>query len=43
MTEHLAELLMYVAPEPIREANERWLTQCSSDWVPPAATPKAFR
>ncbi|NUU35016.1 phosphate/phosphite/phosphonate ABC transporter substrate-binding protein [Pseudomonas sp. C2B4] len=25
MTQHLAELLMYVAPEPIREANERWL------------------
>ncbi|PZW92487.1 ABC-type phosphate/phosphonate transport system substrate-binding protein [Pseudomonas sp. 478] len=27
MTQHLAELLMYVAPEPIREANERWLTR----------------
>jgi ABC-type phosphate/phosphonate transport system substrate-binding protein len=25
MTQHLAELLMYVAPEPIRQANERWL------------------
>jgi ABC-type phosphate/phosphonate transport system substrate-binding protein len=25
MTRHLAELLMYVAPEPIRQANERWL------------------
>jgi ABC-type phosphate/phosphonate transport system substrate-binding protein len=25
MTEHIAELLMYVAPEPIRQANERWL------------------
>lgn len=27
MTHHYAELLMYVAPEPIRQANERWLTQ----------------
>lgn len=27
MTQHLAELLMYVAPEPIRQANERWLTR----------------
>jgi ABC-type phosphate/phosphonate transport system substrate-binding protein len=27
MTEHIAELLMYVAPEPIRQANERWLTR----------------
>jgi len=26
MTSAYAELLMYVAPEPIREANERWLT-----------------
>ncbi|MET0777121.1 MAG: PhnD/SsuA/transferrin family substrate-binding protein [Pseudomonas mandelii] len=27
MTEHIAELLMYVAPEPIRAANERWLSR----------------
>lgn len=27
MTQHFAELRMYVAPEPIRQANERWLTQ----------------
>lgn len=27
MTQHLAELLMYVAPEPVRQANERWLTR----------------
>lgn len=27
MTRHLAELLMYTAPEPIRQANEIWLTQ----------------
>ncbi|MVV50693.1 phosphate ABC transporter substrate-binding protein [Pseudomonas sp. PB120] len=27
MAQHLAELLMYVAPEPIRQANERWLTR----------------
>ena len=27
MTSAYAELLMYVAPEPIREANERWLTR----------------
>jgi ABC-type phosphate/phosphonate transport system substrate-binding protein len=27
MTHHLAELLMYVAPEPIRQANETWLTR----------------
>jgi ABC-type phosphate/phosphonate transport system substrate-binding protein len=27
MTQHIAELLMYVAPEPIRQANERWLTR----------------
>ncbi|MFU2325129.1 phosphate/phosphite/phosphonate ABC transporter substrate-binding protein [Pseudomonas sp. NFX98] len=27
MTQHLAELLMYVAPEPIRQANERWLAR----------------
>jgi ABC-type phosphate/phosphonate transport system substrate-binding protein len=27
MTQHLAELLMYVAPEPIQQANERWLTR----------------
>ncbi|MNM31280.1 ABC transporter, phosphonate, periplasmic substrate-binding protein [compost metagenome] len=27
MTHHLAELLMYVAPEPIRQANERWLAR----------------
>lgn len=27
MTHHIAELLMYVAPEPIRQANERWLTR----------------
>lgn len=27
MTHHHAELLMYVAPEPIRQANERWLAQ----------------
>ncbi|RON53007.1 phosphate/phosphite/phosphonate ABC transporter substrate-binding protein [Pseudomonas frederiksbergensis] len=27
MTAHLAELLMYIAPEPIRLANERWLTR----------------
>ncbi|MEO6679651.1 MAG: PhnD/SsuA/transferrin family substrate-binding protein [Pseudomonas sp.] len=27
MTAHIAELLMYVAPEPIRQANERWLTR----------------
>ncbi|MGL6247329.1 phosphate/phosphite/phosphonate ABC transporter substrate-binding protein [Pseudomonas sp.] len=26
MTEHIAELLMYVAPEPILAANERWLS-----------------
>ncbi|KJZ62998.1 phosphate/phosphite/phosphonate ABC transporter substrate-binding protein [Pseudomonas fluorescens] len=26
MTQHFAELLMYVAPEPIRAANERWLS-----------------
>lgn len=25
MAQHFAELLMYVAPEPIRQANERWL------------------
>ena len=27
MTQHLAELLMYVAPESIRQANEVWLTR----------------
>jgi ABC-type phosphate/phosphonate transport system substrate-binding protein len=27
MTQDIAELLMYVAPEPIRQANERWLAQ----------------
>ncbi|MHC8291115.1 phosphate/phosphite/phosphonate ABC transporter substrate-binding protein [Pseudomonas sp. XS1P51] len=27
MTQRLAELLMYVAPEPIHQANERWLTR----------------
>jgi ABC-type phosphate/phosphonate transport system substrate-binding protein len=27
MTQHHAELLMYVAPEPIRAANERWLSR----------------
>ncbi|WP_207266786.1 phosphate/phosphite/phosphonate ABC transporter substrate-binding protein [Pseudomonas sp. GW101-3H06] len=27
MTQHLAELLMYVAPDPIRQANERWLAR----------------
>ncbi|MHC8345605.1 phosphate/phosphite/phosphonate ABC transporter substrate-binding protein [Pseudomonas sp. RT6P73] len=27
MTQHIAELLMYVAPEPIRAANERWLSR----------------
>ncbi|MBV6824968.1 phosphate/phosphite/phosphonate ABC transporter substrate-binding protein [Pseudomonas sp. PD9R] len=27
MMTHIAELLMYVAPEPIRQANERWLTR----------------
>ncbi|MFJ4249075.1 ABC-type phosphate/phosphonate transport system, substrate-binding protein [Pseudomonas helmanticensis] len=27
MTQHHAELLMYVAPEPIRVANERWLAR----------------
>jgi ABC-type phosphate/phosphonate transport system substrate-binding protein len=27
MTQHIAELLMYVAPEPILQANERWLAQ----------------
>jgi ABC-type phosphate/phosphonate transport system substrate-binding protein len=27
MTQHIAELLMYVAPEPIRQANERWLAR----------------
>ncbi len=27
MTQHLAELLMYTAPEPIRQANERWLSR----------------
>jgi ABC-type phosphate/phosphonate transport system substrate-binding protein len=27
MTERFAELLMYVAPEPIRRANERWLAR----------------
>ncbi|MBK5356184.1 PhnD/SsuA/transferrin family substrate-binding protein [Pseudomonas sp. TH41] len=27
MTQHFAELLMYVAPEPIRRANERWLAR----------------
>lgn len=27
MTQHLAELLMYVAPEPIRQASERWLAR----------------
>ena len=25
MAQHLTELLMYIAPEPIRQANERWL------------------
>ena len=27
MTQQLAELLMYVAPEPLRQANERWLSR----------------
>ncbi|MFJ2712257.1 phosphate/phosphite/phosphonate ABC transporter substrate-binding protein [Pseudomonas sp. NPDC087346] len=27
MTQHHAELLMYIAPEPIRLANERWITR----------------
>ena len=27
MTQHHAELLMYVAPEPIRAANERWIAR----------------
>jgi ABC-type phosphate/phosphonate transport system substrate-binding protein len=27
MTQHIAELLMYVAPEPVRQANERWLAR----------------
>lgn len=27
MTRQLAELLMYVAPEPVRQANERWLSR----------------
>ena len=27
MTQHLAELLMYTAPETIRRANERWLAR----------------
>lgn len=27
MTQHFAELLMYTAPEPIRQANERWLAR----------------
>jgi ABC-type phosphate/phosphonate transport system substrate-binding protein len=27
MTQHIAELLMYVAPAQIRQANERWLTR----------------
>ncbi|WP_338582568.1 PhnD/SsuA/transferrin family substrate-binding protein [Pseudomonas sp. MAG733B] len=27
MTQHLAEFLMYVAPVPIRQANERWLAR----------------
>ncbi|WP_429491083.1 phosphate/phosphite/phosphonate ABC transporter substrate-binding protein [Pseudomonas sp. S30_BP2TU TE3576] len=27
MPQHIAELLMYVAPEPIRQANERWLAR----------------
>lgn len=27
MSHDIAELLMYVAPEPVREANERWLTR----------------
>ncbi|OOQ43439.1 phosphate ABC transporter substrate-binding protein [Pseudomonas fluorescens] len=27
MTQHFAELLMYTAPEPIHQANERWLTR----------------
>ena len=27
MTQHFAELLMYVAPEPVRQANERWLAR----------------
>ncbi|WP_223530464.1 phosphate/phosphite/phosphonate ABC transporter substrate-binding protein [Pseudomonas sp. GL-R-19] len=27
MTQHIAELLMYTAPEPIHQANERWLVR----------------
>ena len=27
MTSRYAELLMYVAPEPVRQANEQWLTR----------------
>jgi ABC-type phosphate/phosphonate transport system substrate-binding protein len=27
MTQHIAELLMYTAPEPIHQANERWLAR----------------
>lgn len=27
MAQHIAELLMYTAPEPIRQANERWLAR----------------
>ncbi|EJN25149.1 hypothetical protein PMI35_04082, partial [Pseudomonas sp. GM78] len=27
MTSAYAELLMYVAPEPVRQANERWLSR----------------
>jgi ABC-type phosphate/phosphonate transport system substrate-binding protein len=27
MTQHIAELLMYVAPKPIQQANERWLAR----------------
>lgn len=27
MSEHYAELLMYVAPEPIQQANQQWLTR----------------
>lgn len=27
MTQHLTELLMYTAPEPIRAANERWISR----------------
>ena len=27
MSDHYAELLMYVAPEPIQQANQQWLAR----------------